>query len=98
MRFLRDMSISSRLLLWFLAISLIPCGILTAVVSYISTRSIERTVRRNLSVISEAKVAAIESFIRERRGDVSVAGRLPFLIAATRSLGEVVKKSGLESP
>jgi methyl-accepting chemotaxis protein WspA len=93
-----ELSISSRLLVWFLAISLIPLGIMTLVVSYISTRSLEQTVRRGLSVISESKVAAIETFIRQRRGDATVAGHIPAVVAATRSLNELLKKSSIDSP
>ena len=93
-----ELGISSRLLLWFLAISLIPLGLMTLVISLISTRSLEKTVRRGLSVISEAKVSEIESFVRERRGDATVAGHLPFVIKATRNLSEVIKKSGMDSP
>src|SRR5436305_1408493 len=45
---LSRLSITTRLLLWFLAISLIPCSILTIVTNYLSVRSLERSVRNQL--------------------------------------------------
>ena len=62
------MSISTRLMLWFLAISLIPCSVLTLVNNYLSVRSLERSVRSQLLSISSAKKTQLDNFIRERRG------------------------------
>ena len=92
-----EWTISGRLLAWFLAISLIPCGVLTTVISYISTRSLEKTVRRGLSVISESKTAAIEAFVRERRGDATVAGHMPSVIAAAKGLNALLDKESMDS-
>jgi methyl-accepting chemotaxis protein WspA len=93
-----ELGLSSRLLFWFLAISLIPLGLMTLVISYISTRSLEKTVRRGLSVISEAKIVEIETFIRERRDDAAVVGHMPFMIKATKELDALLKKSAMDSP
>ena len=49
------MSIATRLLLWFLAISLIPCIVLTLVNNYLSVRSLERSLRSQLLSISSAQ-------------------------------------------
>ena len=94
----RGMSISVRLLAWFLAMSLIPCGVLTGVISFISSRSLEKTVRRGLLVVSESKTAAIEAFVKERRGDSVVAGHLPSVVAATRALDGMGKPADDDSP
>jgi len=93
-----ELSIAARLLLWFLAIALIPCGILLGVIEYVSSVALEKTVRRNLQVIAAAKVSAIENYSRERRGDAAIAGRLPFVINATTRLSEVLRKEALDSP
>ena len=69
--------ISTHLLFFFLCISLIPCGVLTALISFISTRSLERSVRQDLLAISDAKTTQLEMFIRERRGDLIIVGRSP---------------------
>jgi methyl-accepting chemotaxis protein WspA len=92
-----ELSISGRLLVWFLAISLIPCGILTAVVSYISANALEKTVRRGLSVIAESKSSQIENYVRERRADATVAGYLPFIVTATKTLSALNGKVAADS-
>jgi methyl-accepting chemotaxis protein WspA len=93
-----ELNITQRLLLWFLAISLIPCGVVTLVIDLMASRALEKTVRRGLTTIAEAKVAAIENFVSERRGDVALAGRLYFVIEATTRLPELVKSQGIDSP
>ncbi|MFO0907795.1 MAG: hypothetical protein U0794_05440 [Isosphaeraceae bacterium] len=51
--FSREISISAGSSSGFLAISLVPCGLLTLVIFYISARSLERSVQLD-SVVSEA--------------------------------------------
>ena len=94
----RELTISERLLAWFLAISLVPCSILTGVTEYITSAALETTVRRGLMVISESKAAAIESYLLERRGDVALAGHLPFVLEAITKLGELGKNELRKSP
>ena len=71
------LSIATRLLLWFLAISLIPCIILTLVNNYLSVRSLQRSLRSQLLSISSAKTTQLDNFIRERRGDAAVISQAP---------------------
>jgi methyl-accepting chemotaxis protein WspA len=92
------LNITERLLLWFLAIALIPCGTLTVVIDYLSSRALEKAVKRGLTTIAEAKVAAIENFVSERRGDVALAGRLTFVIEATNRLRALIETQGANSP
>ena len=91
------LSISGRLLLWFLAIALIPCLLLTGVFEYLSTSALDRSMRRGLQVISETKTEAIENFVKARRGDAALAGRLKFVVEAVNQLGAIVKREGIAS-
>lgn len=93
-----ELSIAGRLMAWFLAIALIPVGVTTLVIARLSTLSLEQTVRRELLVISEAKAAALETFVQERRRDVTVAGQSPSIINAARTLEAIIEKSGANSP
>jgi methyl-accepting chemotaxis protein WspA len=93
-----ELSITARLLFWFLVIALVPCAVLMATIDSLASRSIEQTVRRGLMVISEARVSAIEGFVNQRRGDVALAGRLQFVVEAMTRLPEVIKKEGFDSP
>src|SRR5271157_3556611 len=82
-------SSTTRLMLWFLAISLIPCSVLTLVNNYLSVRSQQRSVRSQLASISSAKTIEFDNFIRERRGNVAYLSRAPRTIQTT----EVVSQS-----
>ena len=90
-------SISTQLLLWFLGISLIPCVVLTSLISLGSTDSLKRTVRQGLLAISDAKTAQIESYIRERRADLRMVSRSSVLSSSIPRLSESRRKEPLDS-
>ncbi len=90
--------IATRLLVGFLTIALVPCGILTAVTTYIARRSLEETVRQRLLTLSDAKTVQLENFIRERRGDAAVLGRSPSLVELVPQLLEILKSKTRDSP
>jgi methyl-accepting chemotaxis protein WspA len=90
--------ISSHLLFYFLCISLIPCGLLTALTLFISARSLEKSVRQTLVSISDAKSKQLETFIRERRNDMVVLGRSPSVMEATQRLAELRRHERPDSP
>src|ERR1700677_4889220 len=95
---LSRISITTQLVIWFLCLSLIPCIVLTYVISYLSTQSLKRTVRQGLLAISDAKTTQLETFIRERRGDLNVASRYPAIVAAIPKLKDVRSKETIDSP
>ncbi len=82
---------------WFIVIALVPCLLLTGIMEYLTSQALDKTVRRGLLVIAEAKSAAFDAFIRERRGDAHVAGHLPSVIDATKQLIEILKTKSLDS-
>ena len=61
---LSKISITTQLVMWFLALSLIPCVVLTGFISYLSNQSLKGTVRQGLMAISDAKASQLEIFIR----------------------------------
>lgn len=75
------LSIASRLMIGFLAISLIPCILLTYVSNRLATQSLEKGLRSRLLAVSAAKSLELNNFIRERRGNLAVLGQ----IATTQS-------------
>src|SRR5208337_3480637 len=87
------LSITKRLMLWFLAISLIPCSLLTLVNNYLSVRSLQRSVRGQLASISSAKTIELDNFIRERRGDIAVLSQAPRTIQTTEDLQGVLTEA-----
>jgi methyl-accepting chemotaxis protein WspA len=95
---LSRISITTQLVLWFLCLSLIPCIVLTGIISYMSNQSLKRTVRQGLLAISDAKTTQLETFIRERRGDLNVASRYPAIVEAIPKLRQVRQKESIDSP
>ena len=89
------LSITTRLMLWFLAISLIPCSVLTLVNNYLSVRSLERSVRSQLTSISSAKTIELDNFIRERRGNIVVLSQAPRTIQTTEGFSQSLAKGVL---
>src|SRR5271166_4993798 len=87
------LSITTGLMLWFLAISLIPCSLLTLVNNFLSVRSLERSVRSQLASISSAKAIELDNFIRERRGNIAVRCQTPRTIQTTENLQSVLTES-----
>ena len=95
---LSRISITTQLVIWFLCLSLIPCIMLTGIISYLSTQSLKRTVRQGLLAISDAKTTQLETFIRERRADVNMASRYPAIVDAIPKLRQVRQKESINSP
>ena len=89
---LARLSITTRLLLWFLAISLIPCSVLTIVTNSLSVRSLERSVRNQLVSILSSKTIELDNFVRERRGDVEFLSQVPRTIQATDELSRGIER------
>ena len=82
----KQRTIAARLLFWFLAISLIPCAILTTISARIATQSLESSARNNLIQIAAAKANELETYATERVQDGTVLSRGPAVINAVREL------------
>ena len=82
----KQRSIAARLLFWFLAISLIPCAILTTITARIATQSLESSARNNLIQIAATKANELEAYATERVQDGTVLSRAPAVINAVREL------------
>ncbi len=91
-------SIRTQLLLWFLLISLVPCGVLTLLISFLSANSLERTVRQGLLATSDAKTTQIEDFIHERRAHLHWLAKSPTVNTMITALGELRKKMARTAP
>jgi len=96
-QWLTHRTIGGRLLFWFLAIALIPCGILTAMLYWLSSQVLERSIRRELMVISEAKASALESFAIERIRSITALARTRTMVTACTAFNEA-RKEGIDSP
>jgi methyl-accepting chemotaxis protein WspA len=95
---LTRITITTRLLLWFLIISLIPCAVLTAIISISANRSLKKSVRQGLLAIADGKATQLENFIRERRADLNMVSRFTHIADSAPRLTEARRKDAAESP
>jgi methyl-accepting chemotaxis protein WspA len=95
---LTQITITTRLLTWFLIISLIPCALLTAIISISASRSLKKTVRQGLLAIADAKATQLENFIRERRADLNMVSRFSHIADSASNLAELRRKEAADSP
>jgi methyl-accepting chemotaxis protein WspA len=94
---LTRITITTQLLLWFLIISLIPCALLTTIISLSANRSLKKTVRQGLLAIADAKATQLEVFIRERRADLNMVSRFTMLADSLSGLAEARRKGPVNS-
>ncbi|AMV37850.1 methyl-accepting chemotaxis protein [Planctomyces sp. SH-PL62] len=80
------LGITARLMAGFLAISLIPCIALTFISNRLATRSLEAGLRNQLRSISASKALELNSFIRERRGNLTVLTQIGTVQSAVAEL------------
>ena len=83
--------IATRLVGWFLVISLVPCALVTLVTGLLSRSALEATVRQRLVAIASAKADQVEAFVEERRGDIQVAGTAPSVVEAVARLDQLAR-------
>ena len=82
----RRRSIASRLTIWFLAISLVPCALLTTVTARIAVHALENSVRTRLVQIAAAKADEIEVYTLQRVDDGTTLAHSKDIIAAMAQL------------
>ena len=95
---LSRISITTQLVIWFLCLSLVPCIVLTGIISYLSNESLKKTVRQGLLAISDAKTNQLETFMRERRADLNMASRYPAIVEALPKLKQIRRQETIGSP
>ena len=95
---LARITITTQLLLWFLIISLIPCAVLTAIISSSANRSLKKSVRQGLLAIADGKATQLENFIRERRADLNMVSRFTHIADSAPLLAEARRKESADSP
>ena len=91
-------SIAARLIMWFLIIAFLSCGVLALVLDRISSHSVEETYYRNLVAISQRKIAALESYASDLIRSVYLTGRTREVIDPVPALRAALDEGGLDTP
>jgi len=86
-RFAWSRSIAGRLILWFLLISLVPCGILTLISARDMIKALENATRYKLEQIAATKANELESYAVERLADATTLAHTAVVIGAVAHLG-----------
>ncbi|MCG8550036.1 MAG: methyl-accepting chemotaxis protein [Desulfobacterales bacterium] len=93
MRF-KDINLGIKLVCSFLAVGIIPLGILGVISLNLSTKALERTAFNQLEAVREIKKFQIESFFQERIGDIKVLANNPFTKNAAKALEQAFNSAG----
>lgn len=96
--FMARRGIGSRILAWFLAISLIPCVTLAWLTYHLSSDSLEHTARERLLVIAANKANEVETLALERIHSVTELSRLRTFSDATPQFAKALAEGGPDSP
>jgi signal transduction histidine kinase/DNA-binding response OmpR family regulator len=89
--------IGSRILAWFLVISLIPCVSLAWLTYRLSRDSLEHTVRERLLVLAQNKANQVETLALERIHSVTALSRLRSLSASAGDFAKALAAGGPDS-
>lgn len=86
-------SIAGRLLLWFLALALVPLAALGVVTTRMATSAVQQSVRDNLVKVAAAKSAELERYATERLSD---AGGVANVQGLRRTVAYMTRPQGAE--
>ncbi|MBF0472781.1 MAG: HAMP domain-containing protein, partial [Nitrospirae bacterium] len=96
--FFKGKSLTFRLALWFIFISLIPLIILGFSFFSVAQDSLLRHIYSELNTISNLKKHQIETYAIERKNDIEVLAHSLLLQQAINSFSQVFNKDGVNSP
>lgn len=91
-------SVTGRLLCWFLALSLVPAGVLTVVQYRLASSSLRKSAAERLRGVASARAARLDTFAQDRLAVVSVLTRAPSFVEAAIKLDKAIRQHGPGSP
>lgn len=95
---LKNLRITTKFILWFLFIALVPLAIATYI-SYDSSRNVlEEEVANSLLAVADNKANQVETYLREKKRSVTTLSHMSDIIIAVERFKEASDKSGVDSP
>ncbi len=91
-------TIATRLLMWFLLISLIPLAMVTFFTYTNSVESLTKEVQRGLLAVADNKVQQIEALAKKNKEEVAVLALMPSNIEHLEFLNQAFLADGVDSP
>src|SRR5688500_3416986 len=93
---LKRPGLAGRLLIWFVVLTTGPLLAVVLVTSTLSQRAIREEVVNGLAAQTRAKATQIESYVAERKRNVTTLAKMPDIVRAAEDFNRVFEK-GLDS-
>lgn len=90
--------IATRLMGWFLLMSLLPLAFVLIQVYFTFNEAMRRTVQNNLKALADSKAESIEAYARERVNDLRILANSPAVANLLQSLQDSARQHGYSSP
>ncbi len=94
----RKPKIGAKFLSWFLLVALVPLAFFGYVSYRNSIEILKKEVTNNLIAIADNKARQIETYIIERKKNVTTLARTPVIIDAMEKISKILRIEGVESP
>lgn len=94
MKRFKDIKLGIKLIYSFLAVGIIPLGVLGLISINLSTKALEHAAFNQLEAVREIKKFQIESFFQERISDIKVLANNPFTKHAAQDLAQAFNSAG----
>ncbi|NDY73341.1 methyl-accepting chemotaxis protein [Desulfobacter hydrogenophilus] len=94
MKRLKDINLSIKLICSFLAVGIIPLGVLGIISVNMSTKALEQKAVNQLEAVREIKKSQLDSFFLEKIGDIKVLANNPFTKSAAKALEQAFNSAG----
>lgn len=94
---LRKPRLATRLLSWFMFLTIVPLGILMWITYERGASAIRREIEQSLEATSKARAVQIENYVVERKRNVSGLSRIPDIVATMAEFHQAFQKGGLRS-
>jgi two-component system, NtrC family, sensor kinase len=97
MRYFRHFSISTKFILWFLFISVVPLVIAIYVSYNSSLKVLEGEVKNSLSAVTDNKANQIEAYLQKRKKDAATLASMSEVVDAMEKFTNAFRGGGLGS-
>lgn len=95
---IKGKSITFKLSLWFIAVSLIPLIVIGSIIYIVAEDTLLKHIYSELNIISNLKKRQIETYAFERKKDIEVVSKSFFIKDALNNFNLVFNKYGINSP
>lgn len=95
---LTSLPLATRLLFWFLLISVVPLSIVLYMTYTVSEKSLSKELGAHLQAIADGKGRLLEGYASERTMDVSTLAVAPHISAAMEAFSAALENGGTGSP